>query len=123
MKPPIPYRGAAQASQSLPFGWSVAGLISGNKPGHFFNAVARSSAGDLIATGDDEGAVRLYRCPMGAADNKCARVCVYVSGVCTSVCVCVVCDTSLLHCTEPLSRVKDRLFDIFPDDFSKLVMC
>ena len=67
-------RGAAQASQSLPFGWSVAGLISGNKPGHFFNAVARSSAGDLIATGDDEGAVRLYRCPMGAADNKCVRV-------------------------------------------------
>jgi hypothetical protein len=54
------------ASQSLPFGWSVAGLIWGPITGDFFNCVARSHGADLIATGDDNGHVRLYRYPIAA---------------------------------------------------------
>ena len=61
------------ASHSLPFGWCVKGLINGGIAGHFYNGITRSHGGDLIATGDDEGLVRLWRNPIGDAYNACAR--------------------------------------------------
>jgi hypothetical protein len=44
----------------------VSGLIWGPITGDFFNCVARSNGADLIATGDDNGHVRLYRYPIAA---------------------------------------------------------
>eukprot|EP00455_Lapot_gusevi_P019716 TRINITY_DN2101_c0_g2_i10.p1 TRINITY_DN2101_c0_g2~~TRINITY_DN2101_c0_g2_i10.p1 ORF type:complete len:709 (-),score=303.98 TRINITY_DN2101_c0_g2_i10:148-2274(-) len=51
------------ATQTLPFGWPVQGIFSGNQDGSDVNCVDRSNAKDIIATGDDFGMVNLYRYP------------------------------------------------------------
>lgn len=59
------------ASQSLPFGNTVMGLVDGKQiVGHFYNAVTRSHASDLLATGDDDGNVKIFRNPMNSAANQ-----------------------------------------------------
>jgi hypothetical protein len=54
------------ASQTLPFGWSVSGLVTPAVTGDFYNCVARSNSSTLIATGDDNGVIKLFRYPMAA---------------------------------------------------------
>jgi microtubule-associated protein-like 6 len=58
------------ASQTLPFGWSVSGLVTPAVTGDFYNCVARSNSSTLIATGDDNGVIKLFRYPMAAVGNQ-----------------------------------------------------
>lgn len=55
----------------MPFGWPVQGAWARDGSGVEVNTVDRSPARDLIAVGDEAGAVRLYKYPSYEAAASC----------------------------------------------------
>jgi WD40 repeat protein len=51
------------SSWTVPFGWAMKGIWPAGVDGSHINAVARSNRGDLIASGDDDCVVKLFKFP------------------------------------------------------------
>jgi WD40 repeat protein len=60
------------ATQSTIFGWALRGIWPEDADGTDVNAVSRSHAGNLVATADDFGKVKLFRfpCIVPRADHR-----------------------------------------------------
>ncbi|GIL71078.1 hypothetical protein Vretifemale_1483 [Volvox reticuliferus] len=60
---PIPSRDVQFATYTLRLGFPVMGIWPDGSDGTDVNAVARSRGGDVVATCDDDGLVKLFNCP------------------------------------------------------------
>ncbi|GFR42919.1 hypothetical protein Agub_g3919, partial [Astrephomene gubernaculifera] len=60
---PIPSRDISFATYTLRLGFPVMGIWPDGSDGTDINAVARNRRGDLLATCDDSGLVKLFSCP------------------------------------------------------------
>lgn len=58
------------ATQTCTFGWPVQGVFEPSQDGTDVNSVDASPSRELLVSGDDYGAVNLYRYPVAAEGNK-----------------------------------------------------
>eukprot|EP00455_Lapot_gusevi_P033659 TRINITY_DN3687_c0_g3_i2.p1 TRINITY_DN3687_c0_g3~~TRINITY_DN3687_c0_g3_i2.p1 ORF type:complete len:105 (-),score=26.48 TRINITY_DN3687_c0_g3_i2:64-378(-) len=61
-------------SQTCKFGWPVNGIFRPDQSGYEINTVDRSNARDLLAIGDDDGRISLFRFPCNVQGNKCKQL-------------------------------------------------